>query len=129
MANLTGLWEGQYKYPGGWQAPVSFDADITDKSGQIRGIISEPNSFDEQAGPLLTAALAGQVSGAYVNFTKTYVGEGRAQHSLIYEGRLLEDDNRIIGTWRTGMFSGEFEMNRLSSGAIEVIETKEEIKI
>lgn len=129
MNNLSGLWEGQYKYPNSWQSPVSFDADITDKAGTLSGVITEPNTFDQEAGHLLSAAMAGSVEGTRVKFTKTYVGEGRAQHSLTYEGVLSEKATRIVGHWRTGFMRGEFEMTRLSGGEVQVKETQEELTI
>lgn len=129
MTNLTGLWEGQYKYPYSWQDPVSFDAEISDNAGAISGIISEPNSFDQEGGHLLTAAMAGSVSGAQVKFTKTYVGEGRAQHSLAYEGTLSEKDTRITGIWKTGSISGKFEMTRLSGGQSVLHKSEEKLEI
>ena len=118
MTNLTGLWEGQYKYPNSWQPVVSFDADISDNSGVLSGIISEPNTFDPDAGHLLTSAIAGSVRGDQVEFIKTYVGEGYAHHSLNYSGFLSDKGLRISGRWVTadGSFSGRFEMTRLSSG-------------
>ena len=117
MVVLTGFWEGQYKYPVGWQAAVSFDADMAETNGRLSGIISEPNTFDSEAGPLLTSVIAGTVIDGHVTFTKTYVGEGHAQHSLIYSGQLSEKRDRITGQWVTaeGGFKGPFEMTRLST--------------
>ncbi len=129
MRNLSGLWEGQYKYPNSWQAPVSFDVEITDRGGVLSGIISEPNTFDGEAGHLLTAVMAGQTDGDTVTFTKTYVGEGYAQHSLTYKGVLSDKDTRITGEWKTGLFGGKFEMTRLSGGEEVLHKTTEHIEI
>lgn len=129
MTNLSGLWEGQYKYPNSWQSPVSFDADISDGGGTFSGIISEPNTFDAEAGHLLTAAMAGQVSGDKVSFTKTYVGEGRAHHSVTYEGLLSDKGNRVTGHWTAGFMKGRFEMNRLSDGEVLVKEDRKELEL
>lgn len=129
MTNLSGLWEGQYKYPNSWQSPVSFDADISDGGGVLSGIISEPNTFDAEAGHLLTAAMAGRVSSDKVSFTKTYVGEGRAQHSVTYKGLLSDKGNRITGQWMAGFMKGRFEMNRLSGGEVLVKEEHKELEL
>jgi len=124
MTDMSGLWEGRYLYPGGGPA-VDFDAEIGDKSGALSGVITEPNTFDLNAGPLLTSVLAGQVNGGSVAFTKTYVGEGNAQHSVRYAGTLLDDKTRITGSWKIGFFTGPFEMTRLSGRESRVKDTEE----
>jgi len=130
MRDLSGLWEGQYKYRTGWQSPVSFDADLKDSGGRLSGLISEPNSFDAEAGPLLTSVVSGQAGTADVSFTKTYVGEGRAQHSIIYEGKISDNATRISGRWKIkGQdFSGMFEMTRLSGGKGALKQQAESLK-
>jgi len=114
MINLSGLWEGAYHYPLGGSASVGFDAQIDHSGHSFSGVITENNTFDEEAGTLLSAALAGEVNGHKVSFKKTYVGEGRAQHSVSYEGILSKDRKRIEGQWKIDWLSGEFEMFRLS---------------
>ncbi len=120
MSDLSGFWEGRYGYGHDGQSSVSFDVDVRQTGGRLSGIISEPNTFDPQAGHMLTAALAGQVSGKHVTFTKTYVGEGYAQHSVTYDGMLSDNNKRIAGRWTIDGTSGEFEMSRLS-GEQEVL--------
>lgn len=133
MSSLTGFWEGQYKYPNSWQSPVNFDAEITDKGGALSGLITEPNSFDSDAGHILTSVIAGTVSGDKVSFTKTYVGEGHAQHSIQYEGTLSENNSRISGNWKMaavgGGWGGKFEMSRLSGGAEKATEMEAALKL
>jgi len=129
MSNLTGFWEGRFAYANDWQSPVGFDVDLSQNGSRLSGIISEPNTFDTDAGHMLTAALAGQLSGGQVSFTKTYVGEGHAQHSVSYEGTVSDKNARISGKWKIGAFSGEFEMTRLSGGEKALHKAAEHITI
>lgn len=129
MTNLSGLWEGAYHYPLGGADSVGFDAQIDQSGSQFSGVITENNTFDEEAGALLSAALAGQLDGHKVNFKKTYVGEGRAQHSVSYEGTLSKDRKRIEGQWKIGWMSGDFEMFRLSGEQEALNKVSEDIKI
>lgn len=115
MVNLSGFWEGAYHYPPGGGESVGFDAQIDQTGERFSGIITENNTFDAAAGALLSAALAGTVSGHQVSFKKTYVGEGQAQHSVDYVGVISKDRQRIEGKWTIGWLSGEFEMFRLST--------------
>lgn len=130
MTDISGFWDGSYVYPLGG-ATVAFDADLKQSGGKITGIITEPNTFDGEAGPLLTSVLAGQISSSKVSFTKTYVGEGNAQHSVTYEGQLSNKGQLISGQWKisNGHFSGFFKMTRLSGAAEHLNKVTEEIKI
>jgi len=130
MINVSGFWEGSYVYPMGG-AKVSFDADLKQSGSQLSGLITEPNTFDGDAGHVLTSVLAGSLSGDKVSFLKTYVGEGRAQHSVAYEGTLSQKGTKINGQWKiqNGNFSGLFEMTRLSGGADVLHKASEHIEI
>jgi len=128
MINLSGLWEGAYHYRLGGQS-VGFDAQLDHNGESFSGIITENNTFDEEAGSLLSAAIAGQVEGNKVSFKKTYVGEGRAQHSVQYNGILSKDKKYIEGQWKIGWMSGEFEMFRLSGGQEALHKVAEELTI
>ncbi len=128
VSDLSGFWEGRYDYGNDWQSPVSFDVDLTQSGARLSGIISEPNTFDPEAGHMLTSVLAGQVNSALVSFTKTYVGEGYAQHSVTYEGVVSEKGQRIAGRWKIGGTSGNFEMSRLSGSKEQIKEAETELE-
>lgn len=130
MTDISGFWEGSYVYPLGG-AKVAFDVDLTQSAGHITGIISEPNTFDAEAGHLLTSVLAGNIISDKINFTKTYVGEGRAQHSITYDGKISDHGKRITGQWKipNDSFSGLFEMTRLSGEKKVLHKASENIEI
>lgn len=129
MTDLSGLWEGVYVYTHDPNTSVSFDVELKDEAGQLSGLITEPNTFDRDAGPLLTSVLSGQWRDDLVTFKKTYVGEGEAQHSVHYTGRLSKENTHILGHWQIDWTTGKFEMTRLSGQAETVKEQKEELEI
>lgn len=111
--NLSGFWVGRYSYRTIGEDYVRYDVEITHSGGTLNGIITEPNTFDDHGGELLTATLVGTVIGRSVSFTKTYTGEGLANHTVDYVGTLDKDDTYISGTWSIdGGLSGPFEMMR-----------------
>ena len=112
MADLSGFWYGRYAYDKSWSKAVRFDAELTDAGGSISGIITEPNTFDKNAGALLSATFSGFISGSQISFEKTYVGEGDAQHKIAYVGQLNANKTLITGHWRIGKFKGPFDMRR-----------------
>lgn len=112
MKNISGFWVGRYGYGKGWDKAVSFDAEITDDAGTLTGVITEPNTFDPEAGDLLSASLTGAIADGKIDFLKTYVGEGTANHSVHYSGQFHNTENLIRGVWNIGDFQGRFEMRR-----------------
>ena len=116
MKNISGFWVGHYAYDNGERSPVSFDAELTHEGLQLSGVITEPNTIRalgyENKSELISAELVGIVSGASLNFVKTYVGGDVPTDPIAYDGRLDNTRNTITGTWRVLDASGRFEMKR-----------------
>ncbi len=112
MSDVTGYWAGTYFYNGAFGQPVQFDAVLQQHSIFLSGTITEENTFDADAGPMLHAVLSGHVALPSILFQKTYDGRGIANHTVTYEGDLSEDGMEINGTWKTQGISGPFVMKR-----------------
>jgi len=112
MTDLSGFWIGRYAYGEAWEKTVRFDAELTDIRGSLSGMVTEPNSFDDQAGELLSALISGSVFGRTVQFQKTYNGDGFANHTVDYSGELNPSESEIKGHWTIGEKQGLFEMRR-----------------
>lgn len=112
MANISGFWTGRFIYTIPDKPAVNFDAELTHKGPDLTGMITEPNTFDDEAGELLSAIILGTVQGRIVRFKKTYAGEGRANHTVSYVGEIDGTNCFIIGHWTLGAFKGTFEMDR-----------------
>ncbi|MBB4658143.1 hypothetical protein [Parvularcula dongshanensis] len=110
--DLSGFWGGTYSYPSGVdEAPVPFDAELSQDGYRLTGLITEPNTFSPVAGAVLAAFVHGRVEGESVTFTKTYDGDGAA-HAVAYAGSLREDGGVIEGVWRLLDLTGRFLMRR-----------------
>lgn len=111
MTNLSGFWVGHYA-SSDIVPPVDFDVEITQTDHLLTGIITEPNSFDKDAGELLTAELSGAAAGTKVIFLKTYFGDITDQPPVAYNGELDSERQCVTGIWSQGEHSGTFEMRR-----------------
>ena len=109
--NLSGLWMGQYAYPGGTGPTTPFLARIEDDAGALSGTIIEPNTIGPSSDSL-EAVLSGSRVGASVDFTKVYDGASDAAHAVDYVGRVSGDGNSITGVWSLEQWDGTFEMYR-----------------
>ncbi|KAF0175398.1 MAG: hypothetical protein IV086_06885 [Hyphomonadaceae bacterium] len=114
--SLTGAWSGEYVYPfkiPGNPMRVPFNADLDDVGGSITGSIDEPNTFAVEDVPRLFSNVVGARTGSRVEFIKTLDGTGGETHSILYEGDISADFDRIEGSWSIpGVWSGAFFMER-----------------
>ncbi len=110
-ADLTGEWEGIYRYSNQDSKPVRFQLDLKDRHGRLTGHTSEHNTFGDPSAPFLHANIMGSVEDDRVYFKKTYDGTGGQHHSIKYEGALYEDISTIKGAWEccNGLY-GTFDM-------------------
>lgn len=120
-ANLTGVWDGLYRYPAGIRTPESaFTAVMFDSGGSLSGTIHETMKLGTHDIPA-SAFLEGRIEGASVTFLKTYDGTGGQSHSVSYDGTLGADGNEIEGQWRIhadfGVMTGRFLMIRTRRSA------------
>ena len=109
--DLSGFWDGFYRYPRGLAAPVPFEAVLTHGADALSGVVTEPNRFSRAETALLSAVVRGTVEGRQVAFDKTYDGRG-ASHAVAYQGRVTDQATLIAGTWRLAGLTGGFEMRR-----------------
>lgn len=121
-SQLSGFWDGYYRYDLAGKKPVSFDAELLVVDGHVSGLITEPNTFVPGGPPLLGADVDGWADGRLVNFSKTY-HPAAGGHTVRYEGTVEEEGTLIAGTWRVDHLSGPFEMRR-DPGALEVAEKR-----
>ncbi|MFT4253336.1 MAG: hypothetical protein QM608_12700 [Caulobacter sp.] len=110
-ANLTGVWQGLYSYPGA-HAPVAFTATVLESGSWVSGSVHEV-AYDEYGVAEVFATLLGKRDGAAVTFTKTYDGSAGWSHDVFYAGTVSDDGTEIEGTWTIpGEWSGKFLMIR-----------------
>ncbi len=108
--DLTGKWDGVFKYPQSYGPTTPFVAEISEQSGTFAGSIIEPDLYKANAAE---AHLVGLRSGRSVDFTKTYVRrENGYENPVDYVGQLSEDGLTITGIWSLLEWNGEFEMTR-----------------
>jgi len=112
---LTGVWRGEYRYPGGGQAPVKFELVLVQDRNTVGGVIKEPNTFGNQPAPFLAAVCRGKFDAAAgkLTFTKTYDGTAGPNHDVAYSAALSKDGAKLDGTWDLGGFSGTFTLSRV----------------
>jgi hypothetical protein len=111
--DLTGRWIGRYTYASGTDS-VPFEAELWQTGRTLEGRIVEPNTFQPDAGPELSAQLMGWAADGRLVFTKRYSGLPMSEHPE-YEGQVLRDGRRIEGTWRfpgKTWWTGGFSMSR-----------------
>lgn len=108
--NLTGQWDGVFKYPQGHGPTTPFIADITEEAGAFHGTTIEPDLNKDGSA---SARVAGHRAGRSVDFTKTYTArEDGYENPVDYVGQLSEDGLMITGVWSLLDWNGEFEMTR-----------------
>ncbi len=108
VRNLSGSWQGEYRYP--WGATVPFLACITQTEGAIWGDTVEPKGgrFGFR-----TAKVSGGCGGKGVQFTKNYLQPSASHRNpVVYEGQVSDDRKTITGRWLVLGVSGTFHMER-----------------
>jgi hypothetical protein len=109
--DLSDTWHGRYAFPRLYE-PVSFTAVIRHAGDWISGTVEE-SGLRRAAGRLLTATIAGRVTGDEVTFLKTYDVHERGYDAVNYVGRIGDGGLEISGTWSIpGNWSGTFIMIR-----------------
>lgn len=114
-SDLTGLWSGEYRYPGDFR-PTPFSAHITDSAGGLAGTTLEPATFGAPGLTELSADISGVRTNLSVRFTKIYhPAPGVHREPIYYTGVADEKLTSIEGDWRfsTGFF-GSFVLVRAS---------------
>lgn len=112
QASLTGVWNGQYDYPFGYE-PVGFMATLIEAGASFSGGVTESAPGEGGVMAELFAVIAGQRVAQQVTFTKTYDGSNGWEHVVEYDGTLSADGNEIEGEWRVpGAMQGRFMMIR-----------------
>lgn len=113
---LTGRWTGLYHYPS-YEMPVPFSVHFSQAGSAITGESIEPNTFIELDIEELPADWTGHCDGADVQLFKTYCDVEGADHTVIYNGKIEQGGDVILGRWSVTGFgadnrSGFFEMRR-----------------
>ena len=90
---------------------VKFDAELAQSKGSVSGTITEENTFDHLASKILCASIVGTVDECALQFEKTYTSGGTANHTILYEGSVSEDDTEISGTWLIGDWVAHLSCN------------------
>ncbi|MEM6474946.1 MAG: hypothetical protein AAF687_02135 [Pseudomonadota bacterium] len=121
--NLSGKWDGVFKYPQSDMPTTPFLAEITEDAGAFTGTTIEPDLYGS---PAANARLIGHRSGRSVDFTKTYIRAGLGYENPVdYVGQLSDDGQTIMGVWSLLEWNGEFEMTREAGIKIEAEERAE----
>lgn len=121
--NLTGRWDGVFKYPQDYAPTTPFIAEIIEEAGALHGATLEPDLYKNSPAK---AEIAGHRSGRSVDFTKTYFDRDDGyQDPVDYVGQLSEDGLMISGVWSLKEWNGTFEMTREVGLEIEVEERAE----
>jgi hypothetical protein len=110
--NLTGLWHGDYAYPGHIGPTTPFLARIEDRDGRLFGTIIEPEMFSGAG--TQEAGLDGHRQGFSVDFVKIYSPTSADGYDMPvdYVGRLSDDGLSVTGMWSLAEMNGTFEMHR-----------------
>jgi len=111
---VSGIWEGAYSYPpGAGNGDVSFIAAFVHRGDELRGFLTEPDTFAGGNAPYLHATLEGRYSedDRTLKLEKTYDRTAGVGHSVIYSGKLGRD-GVFEGTWKLDALTGKFLMNR-----------------
>ena len=107
MKSISGFWAGVYAYPNESFPSVKFDCELSQSGSVLSGTLTESHA----PGQMLAAQLSGQISGAKIQFIKSYVNAGNIWQ-IAYSGQINAEKNHITGMWRVGMRTGTFEMHR-----------------
>ena len=109
IRNLSGAWQGQYRYS--WGKAVSFLASIAQSGSSIVGDTVEPKGGGKFA--VRTANVSGGCSGTGIHFIKNYLQPSDTHcYPITYEGQVSDDRKTITGRWKVRGMSGTFEMHR-----------------
>jgi len=127
--SISGIWVGEFAYPGGLGPTTPFTAQIEDLDGMLSGFTLEPNLIGASSEEL-GAMIQGFRQGSAIDFVKTYDGASDAAHSVDYVGHLSENGTTITGVWSFEAFDGTFEMRRQGGAeALEAMETGAEVEL
>lgn len=108
--DLTGRWDGTFRYAGDLGPETPFLAVLSEIGACFSGAIIEPNELRQETAH---AIVEGIRSGKAIDFTKTYRSAGPGYETPVdYSGRLSSDGLSISGTWFLAEFDGPFEMHR-----------------
>lgn len=120
--DLTGVWDGQFEYPRGYEA-TSFTCVLIDIGGALSGTVTELSNNGPTKGQTLTATVQGVRHDSEVRFLKTYPPRTtNHDQPAVYVGTLSLDGFEIEGEWTVpGSWSGRFLMIR-SEGAASATE-------
>ena len=126
--DLTGSWDGLYRYPAGTGPDTPFLCRIVEKAGTFDGSIIEPDTLGDYV-EAVSAVISGHRSGRSIDFTKCYCGARvDYENPVDYVGQLSEDGTSITGVWSLQDWNGSFEMYR-ERGIEETQEARSEVTI
>ena len=124
--NLTGKWDGTYRYPQDVLPITPFVAEISESAGVFSGTIMEPDLY---ASAPAHAVLDGHRSGRSVDFTKSYPARQEGYENPVdYVGELSDNGQIITGVWSLLDMNGTFEMHR-EAQAESPVEIEEEVAV
>lgn len=119
--DLTGIWYGRYEAVGRAEANT-FIANLTDDSGTLSGIITEPDTTGRAT--VRRAFVSGSRTGSSVAFVKQYDGAVLA-HAVRYFGVVNGDATQIGGRWQIVREHGVFTMEREKFSVADIAEEQE----
>jgi hypothetical protein len=116
--DLTGLWSGEYRYPGNFR-PTPFSAHLSEANSILTGTTLEPATFGAPGLTELSADIAGARTDLLVRFTKIYhPAPGVHRDPIYYSGTVDAKLTSIEGDWRfSSGFVGRFVLVRASRPA------------
>ena len=125
--DLSGHWRGFFNHPSQFP-PNPFEAELTDISGVISGLITQPGEFFYPPGTILQAVVEGSRDGGELIFIKIYDDLDRP--SPHYRGMILPGGDEVQGEWTIpGDWSGTFFMIRAGKAkAAEEWKVAEEVR-
>lgn len=126
--DLTGIWDGLYRYKDVPDAAPAtpFLATIKETSGAFTGTVLEPHEFDDLT---IGATIHGRRDMCDSQFAKDYETDDEYYRETVqYRGTLSEDGEMITGEWSIGHWAGAFEMTR-ELGASEALAEKVSVAV
>ena len=78
---------------------MKFTLILVHKNRGVAGMLKEVKTFGEGDDPWLHAGVKGRPTGDNLEFTKTYDGNAKVDHDVIYEGRVSKSQNAVKGDW------------------------------
>ena len=114
--NLTGQWDGTFRYPNEALPTTPFLAEISENAGVFSGVIMEP---DLHKSGQARSSINGHRAGSSVDFTKVYhARESGYKNPVDYVGQLSADGLSITGIWSLQNMDGTFEMHREAQAVV-----------